>query len=173
MRAVDKVFQCSDMRRCILNFMLTKFVPSCKVDTLKCSKVMKYYKKQLEDFIIVHPKLQYNSIRDANLFDSNTDNYLLEFIKFSNEFKIIETNVKKKYHKVRILVTDMVYSKYGYSENLNMIGYNIQVFLCIYYPSNLLMIDIDKFVLSELCKLNVPWVSLICSNFDHRLIELS
>lgn len=173
MRAVDKVFQCSDMRRCILNFMLTKFVPSCKVDTLKCSKVMKYYKKQLEDFIIVHPKLQYNSIRDANLFDSNTDNYLLEFIKFSNEFKIIETNVKKKYHKVRILVTDMVYSKYGYSENLNMIGYNIQVFLCIYCPSNLLMIDIDKFVLSELCKLNVPWVSLISSNFDHKFIESS
>ena len=174
MRAVDKVFQCSDIRRCILNYVITKFVPSYRVDTLRCSKVMKYYKKQLEDFTLVHPKLQYDSIRDINVFDSDTDNYLLEFIKFSNEFKIIETNIKKKYHKVRILVTDMVCSKYGYSENLNMIGYHIQVFLCICCPSNLYPVDkIDKLILSEMCKLNVPWASLISSNFNHRFIVSS
>ncbi len=173
MRAVDKVFQSSDMRRCILNFMITKFVPIRKADTLRCSKVMKYYKKQLEDFTLVHPKLQYDSIRDANVFDSDTDNYLLEFIKFSNEFKMIEINVKKKYPKIRILVTDMFCSKYGYSENLNMTGYNIQVFLCICCPTNLLMIDVDKLVLSDICKLNVPWASLISSDFNHRIIESS
>ena len=173
MRAVDKVFQCSDMRNCILNFMLTKFVPSSKTRTIRCSKVMKYYKKKMEDFIIVHPKLEYDSIRDINVLDSNTDNYILEFIKFSDEFQIFENKIKEKYPGVGILVTDMVYSKYGYIKNLNMIGYNIQVFLCIYCPSNLLTIDIDKFVLFELCKLNVPWVSLISSNFDHRFIESS
>lgn len=179
MRAVDKVFQCSDMRRCILNFVITKFVPSSRVDTLRCSKVMKYYKKQLEDFTMVHPKLRYNSLRDTNVFDSNTDNYLLEFIKFSNEFEMVETNVKKKYPKVGILVTDMFFSKYGYSKNLNLIGYHIQIFLCICYPSDLYpegidKIDkIDKFILSEICKLNVPWASLISSDFNHRFIKSS
>ncbi|SVC52642.1 uncharacterized protein METZ01_LOCUS305496, partial [marine metagenome] len=39
---VDKVFQCSDMRRLILNFIITKFTPSSRGDTLRCSKVMKY-----------------------------------------------------------------------------------------------------------------------------------
>jgi hypothetical protein len=171
MRAVDKVFQCSDMRRCILNFIITKFVPCHRAETLKCSKVMKYYKKQLEDFSLIHPKLQYDSISDSNVFDSNIDNYILEFIKFSNEFKKIEANIKKRYHKVGILVNEMMCTKYNYSENLNMIGYNIQVFLCICCPSNLPMTDISKLLMSEICKLNVPWVSLICSDFNYRLYE--
>lgn len=132
---------------------------------------MKYYKKQLEDFSLIHPKLQYDSISDSNVFDSNIDNYILEFIKFSNEFKKIEANIKKRYHKVGILVNEMMCTKYNYSENLNMIGYNIQVFLCICCPSNLPMTDISKLLMSEICKLNVPWVSLICSDFNYRLYE--
>ena len=65
----------------------------------------------------------------------------------------------------------MMCTKYNYSENLNMIGYNIQVFLCICCPSNLPMTDINKLLMSEICKLNVPWVSLICSDFNYRFYE--
>ena len=169
MRAVDKVFQCSDMRRLILNFIITKFTPSSRGDTLRCSKVMKYYKKQLDEFIIYHPKFQYNSIRDSCLLDGNTDNYILEFIKFSEKFQEFEKKIREKYPDVSILVQDIDLTRYSYSHDLKMIGYNMRVYLCICHRENSSISDIDEYVMCELCKLNVPWVSLISSNFDHRL----
>jgi len=169
MRAVDKVFQCSDLRRSILNFIITKFVPSSRGDTLRCSKVMKYYKKELIEFMKHHPKLYYDSIRDSCILNSNTDNYILEFIKFSKEFQEFEEKIKEKYPDVSILVQDIDLTRYSYSHDLQMIGYNMRVYLCICHRENSSISDIDEYVMCELCKLNVPWVSLISSNFDHRL----
>ena len=165
MKAVDKVFQCNDMRKYILDYVITKFIPSHHPDTLRCSKVMKYYKKQLEDFSVNYPKFEYRSLRDAVVFNSNTDDYILEFIKFSDEFKILEKNVKKKYPDVRILVNELVLSKYSYSKKLDMICYNIQVFVRVYCQRDFYLVGISRLLMSEICKMNIPWGSLISDAF--------
>jgi len=159
MKAVDKVFQCNDMRKYIFDYVITKFIPSHHPDTLRCSKVMKYYKKQLE----------YRNLHSATVFNSNIDEYILQFIKFSDEFKIIEKNIKKKFPEVEILVNELSLSKYGYIKKLNLICYNIQIFLCVNCSSNSNMSAISKLLILEMCKINVPWISLISDkiNFDY------
>jgi len=162
MSAQKTVFECSDLRRYIINFIKPKYVPHRICDIKLCAKILNDYQGELFDFIYKHPQTVYNPLTDENILNENIYEYILAFIKFSDGFMKVEQSVKKKWPLVRLYMGDFVFAKY----RSDAICVSVGIIVSRGDVDN--EMDIKKFLWKEFVNLNEPWVAFLSRNFQFR-----
>ena len=162
MSAQKTVFECSDLRRYIINFIKPKYVPHRICDIKLCAKILNDYQGELFDFIYKHPQTVYNPLTDENILNENIYEYILAFIKFSDGFMKVEQSVKKKWPLVRLYIGDFVFAKY----RSDAICVSVGIIVSRGDVDN--EMDIKKFLWKEFVNLNEPWVAFLSRNFQFR-----
>jgi hypothetical protein len=157
------VFECSDLRRHIINFIKPKYVPHRICDIKLCAKILNSYEEELLEFMNDHPKTIYNPITDNNDPNNNIYEYILEFIKFSDGFMKVEESVKSKWPMVRLYIGDFVLAEYRKD------AICVSVSLIVSLGPDDSEMDIKKFLWKEFINLNEPWVAFLSRNFEFRI----
>ncbi len=162
MSAQKTVFECSDLRRHIINFIKPKYVPHHICDIKLCAKILNDYQAELCEFIYEHPKTIYNPLTDENDHNDNIYDYILEFIKFSEGFMKVEESVKSKWPWVRLYIGDFVLAEY----RSDAVCVSVGIIVSRGDADN--EMDIKKFLWKEFVNLNEPWVAFLSRNFQFR-----
>lgn len=162
MSAQKTVFECSDLRRHIINFIKPKYVPHHICDIKLCAKILNDYQGELFDFIYKHPQTVYNPLTDENILNENIYEYILAFIKFSDGFMKVEQSIKKKWPSVRLYMGDFVFAEY----RSDAICVSVSIIVSRGDTDN--EMDIKKFLWKEFINLNEPWVAFLSRNFQFR-----
>lgn len=157
------VFECSDLRGHIFNYIITKFKPHIMCNIRLCAKILRYYKNDLIQFSFNHSEGVYCPVKDENEFDPNTDNYLLKFIKFSEGFQKVENNMDNKFPGVKLFMNSLSLARF--TENMVCITIGLRI---DYSSFEYKEIDMKKLLTKELIKLNEPWVSFISEDYKFK-----
>lgn len=163
MSASRTVFECSDLRGHILNYIITKFKPHILSNIRLCAKILRYYKNDLIEFSLNHSEGVYCPVKDENEFDANTDNYLLKFIKFSKGFQKVEKNMDNKFPGVKLFTNSLSLARFREDMACVTIGLRID-----YSSLEYKEIDMKELLTTELIKLNEPWVSFISEDYKFK-----